>query len=55
MSSHSILGFDGGQALGLSDNVLHIRIDDMQIAEDAQVIIGHLMMQWLCGFAHDEL
>lgn len=54
MSSHAILGFDGGKALSMADNVLHVKINDMQIAEDAQVIIGHLMMQWLCGFTHDE-
>jgi D-sedoheptulose 7-phosphate isomerase len=54
MSSHAILGFDGGKALSMADNVLHVKIDDMQIAEDAQVIIGHLMMQWLCGFTHDD-
>ena len=54
MSSHAILGFDGGKALTMADNVLHVKIDDMQIAEDAQVIIGHLMMQWLCGFTHDD-
>ena len=54
MSTHAILGFDGGKAKALAGNVLHVKIDDMQIAEDAQVIIGHLMMQWLCGFTHDD-
>lgn len=54
MSSHAILGYDGGKARTMADNVLHVNINDMQIAEDAQVIVGHLMMQWLCGFTHDE-
>lgn len=54
MSSHAILGYDGGKAKTMADNVLHVNINDMQIAEDAQVIIGHLMMQWLCGFTHDD-
>ena len=26
-------------------------IDDMQIAEDLQLIIGHMIMQWLCSDA----
>ena len=26
---------------------IHIEIDDMQIAEDSQTIIGHICMQWL--------
>jgi D-sedoheptulose 7-phosphate isomerase len=54
MSSHAILGFDGGKARTMADNVLHVNINDMQIAEDAQVIIGHLMMQWLCGLTHND-
>ena len=53
VNTHAILGFDGGKAKSIAQNVLHVEINDMQIAEDAQVIIGHLMMQWLCGFTHD--
>lgn len=45
--SHSILAFNGGLCKGLSDNPIHVPIDDMQIAEDLQLIIGHLCMQWL--------
>ena len=45
--SHAILGFDGGKALGLADNALHVGADDMQIAEDAQMVIGHALMQLL--------
>ena len=47
MKSVAILAFDGGQCRELADLAIHIPIDDMQIAEDTQLIIGHLCMQWL--------
>jgi len=47
MKSYAILGYSGGQAKGLADVPIHVAIDDMQIAEDAQTIICHMIMQWL--------
>ncbi len=47
MQSVAILAFDGGRSKELADLVIHFPIDDMQIAEDTQLIIGHLCMQWL--------
>ena len=47
MKSHSILAFSGGGAKPLSDNIIHFEVNDMQIAEDAQLIVGHICMQWL--------
>lgn len=43
----AILGYSGGKCLGLVDTAIHCNIDNMQMAEDAQVIIGHSIMQWL--------
>lgn len=45
--SYAILGFTGGECLDLADSSIHFPINDMQIAEDTQLIIGHLCMQWL--------
>ena len=45
--SFAILGFNGGQCLNHADSSIHFLIDDMQIAEDTQLIVGHLCMQWL--------
>ena len=45
--SFAILGYSGGKAKGLADVALHFAIDDMQISEDLQVIISHMIMQWL--------
>jgi D-sedoheptulose 7-phosphate isomerase len=47
MRSYAILGYDGGAAKTLADVAIHAPIDDMQVSEDMQVIIGHMMMQWL--------
>ena len=47
MTSYAVLGFSGGKAKALADVPIHFAIDDMQIAEDAQMIIGHMLMQWL--------
>jgi D-sedoheptulose 7-phosphate isomerase len=47
VKSYAVLGFSGGKAKAMSDVPIHFEIDDMQIAEDAQLIIGHMMMQWL--------
>jgi D-sedoheptulose 7-phosphate isomerase len=45
--SYAILGFNGGKAKALADRALHFPVEDMQIAEDLQVVVGHMLMQWL--------
>ena len=47
LKSFAIVAFDGGQCRELADEVIHFEIDDMQIAEDTQLIVGHICMQWL--------
>lgn len=47
LKSFAILGYSGGKALSLADHPIHIAVQDMQLSEDAQLIIGHLLMQWL--------
>ena len=48
MKTFAILGFSGGKCKELAQVPIHFAIDDMQISEDMQVIIGHMCMQWLC-------
>jgi D-sedoheptulose 7-phosphate isomerase len=43
----SILGFDGGLCKNISDIPIHFAVNDMQIAEDMQLIVGHMVMQWM--------
>jgi D-sedoheptulose 7-phosphate isomerase len=43
----AILGYSGGKAKALADVPIHFPVDDMQISEDLQLIVGHMVMQWL--------
>lgn len=49
MQSFAILGYSGGKCLGLADVPIHFPVNDMQICEDLQLVVGHMMMQWLCA------
>jgi D-sedoheptulose 7-phosphate isomerase len=41
----ALLGFDGGAALPLADHLIHFPIHDMQIVEDLQLVVGHMLMR----------
>ncbi|HBJ84850.1 MAG TPA: phosphoheptose isomerase [Verrucomicrobiales bacterium] len=43
--SVAILGFDGGKALAMADHVVHFALADMQIVEDLQIVVGHMIMR----------
>jgi D-sedoheptulose 7-phosphate isomerase len=43
----AILGYTGGKAKAMADVPIHFAVDDMQIAEDMQLVVGHMIMQWL--------
>ena len=47
VQSYAILGFSGGQCKELADVSIHFPVNDMQIAEDLQLIVGHMLMQYL--------
>lgn len=47
VKSCAILGYSGGKAKALCDVPIHFAVDDMQIAEDMQLVVGHMIMQWL--------
>lgn len=47
IKSAAILGYQGGKALNICDTPIHFAINDMQIAEDLQIIVGHMLMQHL--------
>jgi len=47
VKSFAILGFSGGKSMQLADSAIHFPVNDMQIAEDLQLIVGHMVMQWL--------
>lgn len=47
MKTFAILGFSGGKCRELAGHAIHFPVDDMQVAEDLQLIVGHICMQWL--------
>ena len=47
MSTTAIVAFDGGLCKEIANDCIHIKTFDMQIAEDVQLIIAHLCMQFL--------
>ncbi|MCB4421466.1 SIS domain-containing protein [Synechococcus sp. HB1133] len=47
MTTYAVTAFDGGKCKELANTTIHIKANDMQIAEDAQLIVGHLCMKWL--------
>tara|TARA_Y100001933_G_C18963311_1_gene549154 strand:- start:223 stop:837 length:615 start_codon:yes stop_codon:yes gene_type:complete len=55
MRTFAILAFSGGRCLELAHVPIHFPIDDMQIAEDTQLVVGHLCMQWLSSNKPTEL
>lgn len=45
--SWAIVGFDGGRAKELADHTIHFPIHDMQVAEDCQMVLGHMVTRYL--------
>lgn len=44
-----VLGYDGGRAKPLCDELFHVPSWDMQICEDIHLSFGHLVMKRICG------
>lgn len=47
IKTYAILGYNGGMCKEIADVSIHFSIQDMQISEDMQLIVGHMLMQWL--------
>lgn len=47
VESFAILGFTGGKALDLAEHPIYFPVHDMQVAEDLQMMVGHMAMQCL--------
>jgi D-sedoheptulose 7-phosphate isomerase len=48
MKTFAVLGYSGGRCKEVAQHAIHFAVDDMQIAEDMQLVVGHMCMQWLC-------
>lgn len=47
ITSWAVVGYQGGRALALADHSVHFAVDDMQIAEDCQMVLGHVVTRFL--------
>lgn len=47
MTTVGLFGFGGGKALPLVDLGIHFAVHDMQIAEDMQLVVNHMVMRAL--------
>ena len=55
VKTFAILAFDGGHCKKVAKTPIHFAINDMQIAEDTQLVVGHLCMQWLNSHKPDQI
>jgi D-sedoheptulose 7-phosphate isomerase len=44
-----LCGYGGGRLKEISSLVVHAAVDDMQVAEDLHLAVGHMVAQALCG------
>ena len=51
MHTIAVVGYSGGKCKQLAQRHVHFVIDDMQIAEDLQLIVGHICIRWLQAHA----
>lgn len=47
MQTFAVLGYSGGRCKKIAKKPIHFAVDDMQIAEDLQMMVGHMCMKWL--------
>lgn len=47
VTSFAILGYTGGRSLELADHPVYFPVHDMQVAEDLQMMVGHMVMKHL--------
>ncbi|MBI4366110.1 MAG: SIS domain-containing protein [Deltaproteobacteria bacterium] len=47
MKTFAVLGYSGGRCKETAQHPIHFEINDMQISEDLQLVVGHICMQWL--------
>ncbi len=47
MCTYAILGYSGGKVKALAAVPIYFAVDDMQILEDLQLVVGHMVVQYL--------
>jgi len=54
MQTFAILGYSGGESKSSAKYPIHFQINDMQISEDLQLVVGHICMKYLSNKAQAE-
>ena len=54
MKTYAVVGYSGGRARELAEYPIHFAIDDMQISEDLQLVVGHMVMQHLRSVSEEK-
>jgi D-sedoheptulose 7-phosphate isomerase len=49
METWALVGFDGGKALEMARYAIHFQVHDMQIAEDLQMVVCHILTKELAS------
>jgi D-sedoheptulose 7-phosphate isomerase len=52
MKTYGVLGYSGGKAKSMVETPIHFAIDDMQISEDLQMVVAHIVTQWMYKNRH---
>jgi D-sedoheptulose 7-phosphate isomerase len=47
METYAVLGYSGGKCKAIAKYPIHFEVNDMQVAEDLQLVIFHMVMQYL--------
>lgn len=47
LTTFAIVAFDGGKAKTLANHSIHFDVHDMQIAEDLQMVVCHMLVKYL--------
>jgi D-sedoheptulose 7-phosphate isomerase len=47
METFAVLGFDGGKCKKIATYSIHFSVNDMQVSEDLQLVVGHMCMKYL--------
>ena len=55
LKTYAIIAFNGGRCKNVATTAIHFDVNDMQIAEDTQLVVGHLCMQWLTSHKPNQV
>ena len=47
INTFGIFGYNGGKSKKIVEEYIHTAVNDMQISEDIQLVLGHMIMKWI--------